>query len=86
MTATRGITVGAYPDTGCAVSPSCLRCPLAECRYDSELSERAAVRLLRDQDIRRRARHGQPILAIAIAIGVSERTVFRALAQREAPP
>jgi len=71
-----------YVDTGCEVHPSCLTCPLVRCRYD----EPGGVRALqsRDRDLSILQLHRDERLtvdAIARRVGVSRRTVFRALAR-----
>jgi hypothetical protein len=64
-----------YGDTGCDLSPSCLTCPLAHCRYD------AGVREQRQDDRQQRIvelrRQGWTPERVAAALGVSRRTVFR---------
>ena len=74
----------AYRDNGCAVSRSCLRCPLPQCKYDDpNLKRRREARDRRDVEIlalRRRKR--LTVKEVARRFGVSERTVFRAV-QRE---
>jgi hypothetical protein len=69
-----------YADTGCELAKSCLRCPLARCKYDLagggrrlEVSERA-----REMAILR-TKYNAPISLLMLAYGVSRRTVFRAL-------
>ena len=42
-----------FPDTGCEVSPSCLRCPLAKCIYDEPEEERRQAQEERDKEIYR---------------------------------
>ena len=69
-----------YRDDGCEVSPSCLRCPLPQCKHDAPgwyLRERRAQR---DRTIRRlRSGQGLSVTQLARRFGVSKRTVFRAL-------
>ena len=72
-----------YRDNGCAVSRSCLRCPLPQCKYDDPNLKRREARDRRDVEIlalRRRKR--LTVKEVARRFGVSERTVFRAV-QRE---
>lgn len=69
-----------YRDEGCEVSPSCLRCPLPQCKHDDPGFFRRDARDSRDADIlavRRRERLSVPQLARRFQ--VSERTVFRAM-------
>ena len=37
-----------YEDTGCEVSPSCLKCPLPQCRYDDPAWYQQYKRLTKD--------------------------------------
>ena len=63
------------PDLGCRLHPSCLACPLDRCHYEDPrafLRRRAAEMA----DLRRQGRRNREI---AIAFGVSVRTVQRAL-------
>lgn len=79
-----------YRDTGCRISPSCLRCPLPRCIYD-EPNPRSAFALLRAEEllvaekvIALRAA-GSPVEVIAQEMGRSRRSIYRYLAagQRE---
>jgi len=74
-----------YADTGCDVHPSCLTCPLVRCRYDEPGGVRKVYSEGRDRAIAGLQREGVPIDAIARRIGVSRRTVFRALARARVP-
>ncbi len=73
-----------YRDTGCELSASCLRCPLAQCQYDVPERQRRRVRLdARDREIALlRERHGAPIDMLASYYGLTRRTVFHVLAQQ----
>jgi hypothetical protein len=73
-----------YRDTGCELSASCLRCPLAQCQYDVPERQRRRVRLdARDREIAMlRERHHAPIDALATTYGLTRRTVFHILAQQ----
>lgn len=68
-----------YRDTGCRrIGPSCLRCPLDQCRYDgNSLPMRQAKE--REKRCRELAAGGMGINEIATTIGVSRRSVFRYL-------
>ncbi len=71
-----------FPDTGCEVSPSCLRCPLAKCIYDEPEEERRQAQEERDKEIYRLyLERGPDIHALAERFGVSRRTVHRAVAR-----
>jgi hypothetical protein len=67
-------------DQGCGLAPSCLECPFAQCRYDrgrreAEAAEKRHRALLAyDGGLGRRE--------AAAAIGISERTLGRALHER----
>jgi hypothetical protein len=74
-----------YADTGCDVHPSCLTCPLVRCRYDEPGGVRKVSNEDRDLVIVGLLREGVPIDLIARRIGVSRRTVFRALARARIP-
>lgn len=64
-------------DTGCAVSPSCLRCHLPRCVEDEPVDR---IELKRARDARKWRAKGMDIDAIAERLGVARRTVFRYLA------
>ncbi|MBI4232895.1 MAG: hypothetical protein HY686_00450 [Chloroflexi bacterium] len=70
-----------YKDDGCAVSPSCLVCPLPKCRHDDPGWLQEARRQARDDAIRRARRlEDLTVVELSRRFGVSQRTVFRALA------
>jgi hypothetical protein len=67
-----------YPDDGCSLFPSCLKCPLTRCRYDEQPGGRRAATRLRDRDLmRERRRGGKSAADLARSFGVSKRTVQR---------
>ena len=69
-----------YRDDGCDVSPSCLRCPLPQCKHDEPGWYQRMQRVQRDRTISRlRRREGLSVTQLARRFGVSKRTVFRAL-------
>ena len=70
-----------YRDVGCSISPSCLNCPLPECRYDEDAAKK--VRARRDRRVRALKRNHVPVDEIARQFSVSTRTVYR-IAQRTA--
>ena len=80
-----------YRDTGCEVSPSCLRCPLPVCKYDlpkhqrpeAVLEERSRKHGRRAQEIAEGYRGGESVEELAARFGVSVRTVYRALSREE---
>jgi hypothetical protein len=71
-----------YQDDGCELSPSCIRCPLAVCRYDQPGGARRLVRNLRQHDLRRLADDGVPVDTLAAQFGMTRRSVYRVLARR----
>lgn len=69
-----------YRDTGCSLAPSCLSCPLPQCRYDEPRSARRLGNHARDSEIALlRREHGATIAAIAAAYGLTTRQVYRIL-------
>ena len=67
-----------YRDEGCALFPSCLRCPLPRCRYDRQDNGRRPTKVLRDEELlRQRELSGKSVAELAASFGVSERTVQR---------
>jgi len=69
-----------YPDTGCEIAPSCLRCPLPQCKYD--LPAQSQRRYIRDYQVV--LIEGLTVGATASLLGVSKRTIFRAKARLKA--
>jgi len=67
-----------YEDDGCGLFPSCLRCPLPQCRYDKP--GRPAGKELRNREIVRLHDGGIELKELAHRFGVSKRTVHRILA------
>jgi hypothetical protein len=70
-----------YRDTGCELSPTCLRCPLARCRYDEPGGARRMLQSSRDVTVRSFREEGAGIDALAAQFGISRRSVFRILAR-----
>lgn len=72
-----------YADRGCRYHPSCLTCPFDPCLFERrhlpngatafESPEREPLR----EEVRRRTAAGQTVEAIAVAMHLSERTVYR---------
>lgn len=73
---------GHYPDTGCHLHPSCLRCPRAVCIEDERDEEVLDMRT-RNQEIVGRREAGEPPVHIVARMGFALRTVYRVL-HREA--
>jgi AraC-like DNA-binding protein len=67
----------AYQDEGCDLFPSCLNCPLSQCRYD-EPGRRQKGKELRNKEMMRiHKKEGLRIRELADRFGVSKRTVHR---------
>jgi len=88
---TVGIQWDTYPDTGCSIAPSCLRCPLPTCRYDGP-SAGAGWRSLRQRQealeaLDRIIHQGYPKTeAVALAarqLALTTRTIYRYISRRE---
>ena len=79
-----------YRDEGCEVAPSCLRCPLSQCKYDDPLAYHRSVRTERDRSILKMIQQeGVPpggIAELARRFDLSIRTVHRILARGRAEP
>lgn len=65
-----------YRDTDCELNPTCLDCPLAQCRYDGPSRYRPDVAARRERVLTMR-REGKTVTAVAEALGMSRRNVFR---------
>lgn len=71
-----------YRDDGCDVSPTCLRCPLPQCKYDNPGWLARVRRDARDRQVSRLHRDGgATINELARRFGLSVRTVHRILAK-----
>ncbi len=67
-----------YPDTGCEVSPSCLRCPLPQCKYDDPAWFQRNRRLARDFKIWSAMQQDDlTVEEAAERFSVTVRTIFR---------
>ena len=67
-----------YPDQGCDLSPSCLKCPLPKCRHDKQEGSRRVSKRLRDLEIfRQRTASGRSISEMATEFDLSKRTIQR---------
>lgn len=66
-----------YQDTGCDVSPTCLNCPLAVCKYD--MPGAAARYAERQEEMIALFRRGLSSQDIAARMGITYRSVNRAL-------
>ncbi len=71
-----------YKDNGCEVSPSCLQCPLPQCKYDNPGWLQRQVRQQRDGEVLEVKRsRGLTAPQLAQHFGVSQRTVHRILSR-----
>src|SRR3990167_8761105 len=74
-----------FEDTGCDAGPSCLACPLPQCRYDDphwRMHLRQVERQRRDREIVAALQQdGATVEQVAAQAGVVVRTVFRAQAR-----
>ena len=67
-----------YEDTGCEVSPSCLNCPLPQCKYDDPVWFQKHRRIARDLKVwSTMGAEGLTVEAAAERFSVTVRTVFR---------
>lgn len=67
-----------YADTGCAASPSCLQCPLPQCKHDDPIWFQLYLRLARDRErCSAMTREGLTVEEAAERFGVQVRTVYR---------
>ena len=74
----------AYRDAGCDLSPSCLECPLPQCKYDNPLLGRRKRRSGRDRQVVDAFRQeGLTAPQVAARFDMSQRTVFRILKRYE---
>tara|TARA_Y100000310_G_scaffold133778_1_gene132762 strand:+ start:897 stop:1352 length:456 start_codon:yes stop_codon:yes gene_type:complete len=71
-----------YADEGCSFAPSCLNCPFTACRYDGPEERKAQNDLLRgveNASILAQRKAGSDVVAIAVNMGRSVRTIHRSL-------
>ena len=69
-----------YRDMGCQVSPSCLQCPLPQCKYDNPGWIQREKRSERDrQVVHALRRDGLSAPQAAARFDLSQRTIFRIL-------
>ncbi len=71
-----------YNECGCEVSSCCIECPLPVCKYEEEQGIQTVRANLRALRIAHLIDEGRTIGWIMQVMGVSERTVYRALAAR----
>ena len=68
-----------YKDEGCEFLDSCLNCPLPQCLYDEPRGKQRWLKELRNREIERLYRDGWKIRELAVMLGLSRRTIQRAL-------
>ena len=68
-----------YRDEGCEFLNSCLNCPLPQCLYDEPRGKQRFLKELRNREIERLYRDGWKIKELAMVLGLSRRTIQRAL-------
>lgn len=68
-----------YRDEGCEFLDSCLNCPLPQCLYDEPRGKQRWLKELRNREIERLYRDGWKIKELAVMLGMSRRTIQRAL-------
>ena len=68
-----------WRDEGCALFPSCLNCPLPRCIHDEPRAKHRLRTAARDGRMAELRQKGKTLKEIAGLVGVSERTVQRAL-------
>lgn len=69
-----------YRDDGCEVSPSCLRCPLPQCKYDNPGWIQRHRRMERDREVATAVlEEGISVSEAASRFALSQRTIFRIL-------
>lgn len=77
---TRGSTEhSVFSDTGCELSPTCLNCTQAICKYDDPSWTKRLDLKARDARIVSMRKDGMTVKEIAKEVGVSERTAYRVL-------
>ena len=69
-----------YHDDGCEVSPSCLKCPLPQCKHDDPNWLQRQRQKERDRGVVASLREdGLSVPEVAARFELSQRTVFRIL-------
>lgn len=75
-----------YPDTGCEVSPSCLACPLPQCKHDDPVWYQQYRRQGRDLRILDAyVNEKATVFQLAQRFQLSPRTIHRALQRSRMP-
>jgi len=68
-----------YKDEGCELADSCLNCPFPRCLYDEHRGKQRWLKQIRDQEIKRLFKNGAGTKELGIMLGLSRRTIQRAL-------
>ncbi len=68
-------------DKGCDLASSCLECPFDRCLDDEPRARQTLLRQRRERTIAELSQEGKGTREIAVLLGVSRRTVQRALRQ-----
>lgn len=68
-----------YKDEGCEFLDTCLNCPLPHCLYDEPRGKQRCLKKLRNREIERLYTDGWKIRELAVMLGLSRRTIQRAL-------
>lgn len=68
-----------YKDEGCEFLDNCLNCPLLQCLYYEPRGKQRWLKELRNRQIERMYRDGWKIKELAVMLGLSWRTIQRAL-------
>lgn len=66
-----------YQDEGCDLFPSCLHCPLPQCRYDEPRRRQMRKELRNKEILRLHQEERLKVKELAARFGVSKRTVHR---------
>jgi hypothetical protein len=73
-----------YRDNGCNAYPSCLQCPIPQCKYDDPGWLTRVCRDDRDSQVLRiRRDEGATIVEVARRFHISQRTVHRIVARNQ---
>ena len=68
-----------YRDEGCEFASSCLNCDFQQCLYDEPRGRQRWLKELRNREIDRLYSDGMSIRELAAKLGLSQRTIQRAL-------
>ena len=68
-----------YRDEGCEFADSCLNCPFSQCIYDEPRGKQRWLKELRNKEIARLFSDGWGMRELALMLGLSQRTIQRAL-------